>query len=148
MAVLGITAAGLMSLHVGAVRGIAESGSISLAMDLANQRVEELSTEGDVALAARGCPAALVGCGLDRPNPEAAMAACSGRAGAGTVPDAANVPSNTGNKYRFDTQVTPLAGAQAGGQLVTVSVCWREVSGVVRRVQSRRIVAPRSRGGA
>lgn len=148
MAVLGITAAGLMSLHVGAVRGIAESGSISLAMDLANQRVEEYSTEGEAALAARVCPAVAAGCGLDPPNPEAALVNCSGRAGAGTVPDAANAPSNTGNKFRFDTQVTNLGGAQAGGRLVRVSVCWREASGVVRRVESRRIVAPRSRGGA
>lgn len=149
MAILGITAAGLVGLHVGAVRGIATSGSMSVAMDIATQRVELYSIEGDVALTARNCVAA-VGCSLATPNPDPAIVAvnCSGRVGTANIGNASNRESggDTGDRYRYDTLVAPLGGAQTGGLFATVSVCWREPSGQVRRVQSRRLIAPRERG--
>lgn len=150
MAVLGITAAGLLGLHLGAVRGIAESGSMSAAMDVASQRVELYAVEGPAALAARGCGAA-VGCSLPRPNPDPAIApgdACSARVGGASITNAAGAEAgdDVGARYRYDTEVVALVGGQTGGLMTTVSVCWREANGLVRRVQSRRLVAPRERG--
>lgn len=148
MVILGFTAAGLLGLHVGAVRGIAESGSMSVAMDVAAQRVEQYALEGDQALTARGCAAA-VGCSREPPNPDdpALPGRCSGRVGAADVLDSVGNPAGAvvGTRYRYDTTVVALAGGQQGGLMTTVSVCWREASGAVRRVESRRLIAPRNR---
>lgn len=151
MAVLGVTAAGLMGLHVGAVRGIAESGSMSVAMDIATQRVEQYSLEGpDFLLNTRRCGAVPTGCSLARPNPDdlAGRATCRGSVGTANVPNADGTESGAtvGTRFSYDTEALLLTGAQQGGVLTTVSVCWRESNGVVHRVQSRRLISPRERG--
>ncbi len=152
MAVLGITAAGLLGLHVGAVRGIAESGSMSVAMDIATQRVEQYSLEGPefLTVAGRNCGAALESCSLARPNPTNVItnANCSGIVGTANVPNADGNDSGAtvGTRFRYDTEARTLGGAQAGAVMTTVHVCWREPNGVVHRVQSRRLITPRERG--
>lgn len=144
MTVLGVTAAGLMGLHVGAIHGIAESGSMSTAMDIATQRAELYLLEGDAALVTRGCDATPTGCAATPPNPDdgiddpdCAAVVDGAQLGLGATP--------TG-RYRYDTTVNALDGAQTGGYEARVTVCWREPTGAVRRVETRRLVAPRERG--
>jgi len=148
MVVLAVTAAGLMSLHFGAIRGLAGSSSMSTAMDIATQRLELYALEGDdVMRTTRGCGAVLAGCALATPNPTAGGP--FGPNGPCTVEvDGAGVGGvATNGKFRLDTTVNPLFGAQAGGLDVMVSVCWTEDTGRVRKVESRRLLAPRDRGG-
>lgn len=128
--ILGIAIAGLIRLHSALVRGVARSQMVSIALDVAAQRAEDLVTLGPTAApacaGAPGCQAA----GMS------AFAADLSPAGSFPCTDRVD-------PFRIDTVVTDHpSGFQPDARLVTVSVCWQDVGGAVRQVQTRRLLVP------
>jgi hypothetical protein len=158
-AVLMIGSIGLLQLHGTIVRGIASSEDFSVALDVANQRLEELVIVGATALPV--CTA-----GLNGPGCQPSIGAVQATTNVYTPPIAddpsgyactrfvdstevimATVPPTpvpAGSRFRVDTvvQAHPDPGLFPDGRLVTVSVCWFDLSNQVRQVQSRRYVVP------
>ena len=153
MAILSIAAAGLVRLHSSIVRGIASSEDMSVAMDVAAQRLEELVPLGPTGIP--NCVAATPpGCAAGgRQTLEIALTDviwnggtfnCSRWVDSADVPMVGGVAIPAGSRFRVDTQVQDHAGTQqnAGARVLTISVCWEDLDSQVRQVQNARLLVP------
>ena len=146
MAVLAVSATMLVQLHRSVIRGIARSDDVSIALDIASQRIEELNVQG--ADAAPACVGAAT-CLVDSDNFTGVLApagtfACTTFVDSAPVPMSNGTPQPVGTRFRVDTVVQnhPDITQLAGARLMTVSVCWRDIANNVRQVQSRRLLVP------
>lgn len=151
MAVLSISAAGLVKLHSTVVRNIARSEDISVAMDIASTRGDQLALLGTDGVPACGPGAGCVAAGLGGFLPQLAGSAlpdgtpysCTKFVDAADVHLANNTEQPAGTRYRVDASIDPHPDAvQPGAQIVTVSVCWMDLAQVVRQVQVKRVLVP------
>jgi hypothetical protein len=140
--ILGIGLVGLVNLHTSSLRGLMKDEMLSVASDVATQRLEEMATmrPGDIppCAGAVGCRTA------DRTDylPDLSAAGgfeCTQRiegAGVPRVSGAAEAP-----RYRVDMVVEPHPDPirQPDGRLLTVSVCWQDYGGI-QELQMRRFI--------
>lgn len=160
MAVLMIASLGLLQLHGTIIRGIATSEDFSVALDVANQRLDELAIVGTAGLpvctAGVNGPGCQFGVGSNQYQPQIINAPtgylCTRfvdsaeviMANGAPVPSTANFDPNNPARFRVDTvvQAHPDPALFPEARLVTVSVCWTDPSNQVRQIQSRRYVVP------
>ena len=160
MAVLMIASLGLLQLHGTIIRGIATSEDFSVALDVANQRLEELVIVGanELPVCAAGVNGAgcQFGVGSSQFQPPIATDAsgylCTRfidsteviMANGSPIPATSNFDPANPVRFRVDTVVQdhPDPALFPEGRLVTVSVCWIDPANQVRQVQSRRYVVP------
>jgi hypothetical protein len=150
LVLLSIGSLGIVHLHTAVVRGLAASASESLAMDIATQRAESVASEGVThapsCLGAVGCATAIGTNAFQEPemSPDPNAFPCTQWVQA---PDVSYMntppPADPTARYRVDTVVANHPDAnEPGAMLVTVSVCWQDVSGKVQQVQARRVLVP------
>lgn len=140
--VLGVGLVGLVNLHTASIRGLVKDEMLSVASDVAKQRLEEITT-----LRASEIPACVgdVGCRTaDRSayTPDLSPVAgfdCTRRVEGADVPRVSGAPEAP--KYRVDMVVEahPDPLRQPEGRLVTVSVCWQDYGGI-QELRMRRFV--------
>jgi type II secretory pathway pseudopilin PulG len=150
--VLGVGLVALVKLHQSAMRGMKSSREAGIALDIATQAAEEMSTLTALNLAAQ-CPGA-GGCKLGSLPLElqyAAPQACTTWTFDGLMPDEAGVPpagqateaaaAAARLTFRVDRVVSahPIAANNPNTLLVQVFVCWRDEAGYVRQVATERI---------
>jgi hypothetical protein len=150
LVMLSIASLGIVHLHTAVVRGLAASASESLAMDIATQRAESLASKGvgsaPVCAGAVGCAIGAGQVAFQEPelSPDPNAFPCTQWV---ESPDVSYMnapqPPDPGAHYRVDTVVANHPDAnEPGALLVTVSVCWQDMSGKVQQVQARRVLVP------
>jgi prepilin-type N-terminal cleavage/methylation domain-containing protein len=146
--VLGIGLAGVIQLHVSSVRGLASGRSISLAGEIASQRVEFIGGRDIDVASLPTCPrgaSGVVDCRANKGN-FTATKTCSTWLAESDVPTPAGleIPSEPNVGYRRDLVIEahPDTLNHNGSFLAIVSVCWRDSSGNVQQIQSQRLLIP------
>ena len=152
MAILMIASVAIVRLHGTIIRGIASSEDASMALDIATQRLDDLSIIGATSLPVftvgvngAGCQ---VGIGSDQYSAELAADPggypCTRRVDSAQVIMANGNEVPDGTRFRVDTAVEahPDIGQFPEGRIVTVSVCWEDIAADIRQVQVRRYVVP------
>lgn len=144
-AVLGFGVMALAKVYTHTVRGMGSARHQGEAQQIALQRVEQLMGMGADHLP--GCGVVPAGCRQTMSTYAAGKGADAGGVQCTQRVDGPDLPAltdvNAAGRYRIDTLVEAPGGAnqQAGGQLVTVSVCW-ENGDTIQQVQVRRILLP------
>jgi Tfp pilus assembly protein PilV len=148
VALLAVGALGLAELHTMAIGGMYAGGRQSVALDIAQQLADQMQGRG--AAAAPNCGGS-VGCvtGAGQRTFNAPLSVANGFPCTQyvTTPDPSTNPTVVGAAsnatYRVDTLITQHgAASQTGSKVVTVSVCWQDLSGVIQQVQSTRLLVP------
>ena len=160
MAVLITASLGILQLHGTIIRGIASSEDFSAALDVANQRLDELTIIGTEALpicaAGVNGPGCQFGIGSSQYRPQITTAPdgylCTRfvdsteviMANGASLPATPNFDVTAPARFRVDTVVEthPDPGLYPEARMVTVSVCWTDAGNQVRQIQSRRYVVP------
>ena len=150
MAVLSISATGLIKMHSTVVRNIATSEDISVALDIASTRADQIALMG-----AENAPACVgvVGCQNGGATDfltdllPAGGYQCTKWVNSADVPEGGNTIIAGGtqatSRYRVDAVVAAHPDAvQPQASVASISVCWQDVTGQVRQVQLSRVLVP------
>lgn len=141
--ILGFGVLALVKVYTHSVHGMSSARRMGVAQQIASQRAELLMTMGaglprcggDV-----GCRASMSALG----NPKAPVGSvqCTQYVDGPVLPGIEDV--NPSGRFRIDTHVAAHPGANQlqDGDLVTVSVCWKNDGGQVHQIQATRLVLP------
>jgi hypothetical protein len=137
-AVLGFGLLGLVTLYTSSARGAVRGRMTSTALNLIVQRSAELSARDAVQLVTQ-CPLSggRIDCRIDQQT-ESPSKPCTVRVNEQGATTGATRP------YRIDTvvQMHPSRARHPDVRLATISVCWRDESGLIQQMQNQVVLAP------